>query len=435
MNNVKDEIRNILIGIANGGENSFICYSDLAKRITSVDLTERSTELWGLLGEISEQEVRNNRAMLSVVVGSKNNDNKPGHGFFQLAERLGRKQKNEDEDFFWLKELNLVRDIYKEIPPGANKDIKSSECQFWVEQYWPSRNRDFSKLYIWFNDKKQAKNNAVRTGDRILFYETKNHPAERQRGNKTVFASGTVLDDVIMIPIEEQLRGGKRWVLKRLVRPEYVLDPKQGITLLTVKKLLGMKGWPQTGFQIVNPQGFEQIEAELRKKQEQDNQERVNNSNKTPFQEKNATQFQSLSREYNESNRLLALEKAANAHKDLLNKLNQVICNHKYDTSENNKVDLFASINDTTWIFEIKSTNDTNFLSQVRHGVAQLYEYRFLFSTRDRASNLCLIVQTPPPTELNWIGEYLQTLNIFFCWPVPTGFHSAYGAQLDFLIT
>ena len=307
-------------------------------------------------------------------------------------------------------------------------------CQYWVELYWPSSTRDLSVFHVWFNEKKQHKNELIRNGDRILFYEVRRHPSKHLRGSKTVFASGTVLNETIYIPKEEQVRGGKRWLFKRLVRPDYAIPPEHGISLVEVKEILGMKGWPQAGFKIKNSQQFEQIESELKKRHEKYNQKAsLVDQERTSFKNKSLTQFQSSGKEQDEGSRCAALEKAANAHKNLLNKLNQIICSHKHETSENQKVDLFTSINGATWIFEVKSTNDSNFLSQVRHGIAQLYEYRFLYFQKDKNVNLCLIVQTPPPKELNWIIEYIQTLEICLCWPVPTGFYSACGTQLEFL--
>lgn len=353
-------------------------------------------------------------------------------------EKIKETPLDEFKSFYYpQKSMNaIIRKLAYVVDPFASKLKRAFQntpaCNFWLEQYWPA-DRDLTELYMWFNEKKQAKNDIVRTGDRVLFYEVKNHPTESKKGSKTIFASGTVLDDVVSIPKKEQLRGGKRWVFKRLVRSEYALNPKYGIPLVKAKELLGMKGWPQTGFQIKDPQKFKIIEAELRKMQEQDNLKRSFNNKGKPFQKKHLVQFHQSGKGVDEISRLLALEKAANAHKDLLNKLNQVICSHKYNTSEDQKADLFATISNITWIFEVKSTNDKNFLSQARHGIAQLYEYRFLCFEANRHVNLCLVVQTPPPEELRWVVKYLQTLNIFFCWSVPKGFYSAYGAQLEFL--
>jgi len=72
-------------------------------------------------------------------------------------------------------------------------------------------------------------------------------------------------------------------------------------------------------------------------------------------------------------------EKSNNAHKAILNKLHDFLDARGYKTSENVQVDLFANVKGQEWIFEVKSTNDDNFLSQVRHGISQLYEYRYRY--------------------------------------------------------
>ncbi len=307
-------------------------------------------------------------------------------------------------------------------------------CKFWVEQYWPSHNRDLSVLYLWFNEKRQNRIHSFHYGDRVLFYETGHHPTSGLKGSKTIFASGTVLDEVIPIPEAEQLRGGKRWLFKRLVRPDYAVAPEDGLSLEEVKQILCNKGWTQSGFNI-DPDKFQQIERKLKERQESVNNRRVEpeDAHNKPYTEKAPSQFQSSGKAYNETNRLLALERSANTHKDLLNKLNQTINNHRYKTTEDQKVDLFADISSVRWIFEVKSTNDDNFLAQIRRGVAQLYEYRFLYARKEENINLCLVVQTLPPQELSWVTEYLQSLKIHLCWSVPNGFHTAWGTELEFL--
>ncbi len=338
-------------------------------------------------------------------------------------------------------------DEIREQPPkgdGANLVIrykiprlgieKKVACQYWLEQYWPSPNRDLSALYIWFHEKKQRRNEIIRDGDRVLFYQVGKHPSENFKGAKAVFASGTVLNETIWIPKGQQLRGNKRWIFKRSVIPDYAVPPDHGIRLSEVKGILGFKKWPQTGFQIEDPEKFNKIESRLQKRQEEYNQKAFSRvKKKTPFRQKALTQMQASGKIYDEGNRIAALEKSLNAHQDLLNRLSRVIGAHKHSVSENQKVDLFAVVDGVSWIFEVKSTNGSNFLSQVRGGIAQLFEYRFLYSKPAQGAKLCLVVQTPPPEELLWIVEYLRSLGICLCWPVPDGFYSAYGKQYDFL--
>jgi hypothetical protein len=60
----------------------------------------------------------------------------------------------------------------------------------------------------------------------------------------------------------------------------------------------------------------------------------------------------------------------------------------------------------TAFIFEIKSTNERNIRSQVRAGLSQLYEYRYL--QRVPGARLVLVLERPLMSELSWMQEYLE---------------------------
>lgn len=72
----------------------------------------------------------------------------------------------------------------------------------------------------------------------------------------------------------------------------------------------------------------------------------------------------------------------------------------------NRFIDLAARVQDQLFMFEIKTTTCTNARSQVRHGVAQLYEYRYLQGVP--VANLVLVIQHPLPAELRWMHAYLS---------------------------
>ena len=63
-------------------------------------------EIGLILGEISEDEVRAGRPMLSSVAVGVNG--KAGSGFFGLAHDLGRLDQNQDESAFWQEEKLAV---------------------------------------------------------------------------------------------------------------------------------------------------------------------------------------------------------------------------------------------------------------------------------------------------------------------------------------
>lgn len=109
-NRAKEEIRTILEGIAR--RRSLISYSDLAARVKTVPLTPDSRALHEMLGDISVEEDAGGRGMLSVLVVHKVGDQKPGRGFFELAQRLGRDVS--DTDACWVNELQAVYGIHSE---------------------------------------------------------------------------------------------------------------------------------------------------------------------------------------------------------------------------------------------------------------------------------------------------------------------------------
>ena len=73
------------------------------------------SETGHILGEISEDEVRAGRPMLSAVAVNVNG--KVGPGFFDLAKELGRMSPGQDESAFWKQELEAVYDAWRRPLP------------------------------------------------------------------------------------------------------------------------------------------------------------------------------------------------------------------------------------------------------------------------------------------------------------------------------
>lgn len=110
--NLQEIARNILIDCAK--KEKLITYSDLVRKIRSVipiDIGPHDLRLFQLLGEISIEEDRNNRGMLSVVV-IREVDQRPGPGFFKLAEQLGKIFSDSEKEEFWIAELKKVFDYW-----------------------------------------------------------------------------------------------------------------------------------------------------------------------------------------------------------------------------------------------------------------------------------------------------------------------------------
>ncbi|MCG3204911.1 MAG: hypothetical protein KCHDKBKB_01628 [Elusimicrobia bacterium] len=427
-----EKLYDLLKDVARQGKTDF--YKPVGRSIGIRD-GAGMRQLFIYLGEISKHEVAQGRPMLSAVVVNPK-DKMPGAGFFRLAKELGR-QKGQDDKSFFAEELHRVFTHWNET--GRNVEVARN---YWFEEYWPQEGRDLDNLFMWFHEKNIKKDTEVKQGDRVVFYEVGRHPEVKVEGAKALFASGTVVDDREYIPEPEQLRGGKRWIFKRKVKTDVPVPPRKGIPLSEVKTLLNIEGLPQHGFQLSQSQ-FELLEEGLRHRQEEFNQSnhgdngRINTRpdvDEKPYNSQDASRITPSSTVTDPAERAARLEKSNNAHKALLNKLAETLRAKGYETTVNSQVDLFAKIGDANWIFEVKSTHDGNFLSQVRHGIAQLYEYRYKYRRSAHNVGLCLVLQTAPPDGFHWVVDYLlNDRTIHVCWPVPNGFSNGSEKSLRFL--
>jgi hypothetical protein len=100
----KAEIRDILIATAR--KRAMITYSDLVAQASTVTFNAFDQKLFAILGQISVEEHEDGRPLLSVLVVHKHGDMKPGEGFFELAEALGR--NTSDVLKAWITEVQKV---------------------------------------------------------------------------------------------------------------------------------------------------------------------------------------------------------------------------------------------------------------------------------------------------------------------------------------
>lgn len=127
------------------------------------------------------------------------------------------------------------------------------------------------------------------------------------------------------------------------------------------------------------------------------------------------------------------LERATNAHIALINLVSQRIRENGGIPKSNQLIDLAVRL-DRDYIFEMKSTNDENLRSQIRKGLSQLYEYRYLQNKSD--AKLILVVEKPLGTNHLWMLDYLEhDREINLVWD---GNNQLYGTErtrkeLDFL--
>jgi hypothetical protein len=84
-----------------------ISYTDFIHHICAISFeTPYDSRLPRFLAEISTEEAKAGRGMMTALVVRKNGDQMPGGGFFKLAGRLGYDVS--DPEKFWLGEVNKV---------------------------------------------------------------------------------------------------------------------------------------------------------------------------------------------------------------------------------------------------------------------------------------------------------------------------------------
>jgi hypothetical protein len=112
---------------------------------------------------------------------------------------------------------------------------------------------------------------------------------------------------------------------------------------------------------------------------------------------------------------IIRREKANRDHGRILGRIASIIRVNGNQALENIFIDLLAVIGTQDFIFEVKSNNTKNALSQIRKAVAQLYEYRYR-SGRFGAV-LCIVLQEKPLQD--WVIDYLvKDRGIMICWMV-----------------
>jgi len=100
----KEETKAVLVGVACARQ--VMAYSDLAPRIQSISFLPTDERFFFLLREISAEEHRADRGMLTALVVHKAGDYKPGPGFFELARGLDLDVT--DPDRLWIEQVNKV---------------------------------------------------------------------------------------------------------------------------------------------------------------------------------------------------------------------------------------------------------------------------------------------------------------------------------------
>ena len=83
-----------------------IAYSDLTREISTIRFSPHERPFFDFLGQISIEEDAEGRGMMTAIVIHKSGDCKPGPGFYELAQFLGRDVSKLDQT--WITEINKV---------------------------------------------------------------------------------------------------------------------------------------------------------------------------------------------------------------------------------------------------------------------------------------------------------------------------------------
>jgi len=99
------------------------------------------------------------------------------------------------------------------------------------------------------------------------------------------------------------------------------------------------------------------------------------------------------------------LDRANSMHETLTNLVAEKIRQAGGIPKRNPLIDLATQIGRERFIFEIKTTPTSTVRAQVRKGISQLYEYRYLQHMPD--AKLVLVTEQALPSTLRWMGDYL----------------------------
>jgi hypothetical protein len=101
-------------------------------------------------------------------------------------------------------------------------------------------------------------------------------------------------------------------------------------------------------------------------------------------------------------------QRANLTHKILLDKLSEYLVKKGATTYENEHVDLLAKFdNNEKFLFEVKSIDNKNLLSQTRKGISQLYEYRYRYQEMIGYDVRLCLVYPYEPKVIPWLQKYL----------------------------
>ncbi len=127
-------------------------------------------------------------------------------------------------------------------------------------------------------------------------------------------------------------------------------------------------------------------------------------------------------------------ERASNSHETLVDLMAERLRQCGAVPKANRYVDLSARLDEDVYLFEMKSTTEDNPHSQIRRGLSQLYEYRYIQNVKE--AKLVLVIENPLPKENRWMEDYLvKDRGVLLVWDGDGKFHCppSIREQLGFL--
>jgi hypothetical protein len=127
------------------------------------------------------------------------------------------------------------------------------------------------------------------------------------------------------------------------------------------------------------------------------------------------------------------LDRAVGAHKKLVDLVAKRIVDAGGIPKSNQFIDLAVSFNED-FIFEMKSSTEGNIKSQLRKGLSQLYEYRYI--ENNLKAKLVLVIENPLSNPVSWMLDYMEkNRDIMLVWNGGNNLHGTLETknQLPFL--
>jgi len=108
------------------------------------------------------------------------------------------------------------------------------------------------------------------------------------------------------------------------------------------------------------------------------------------------------------------LDRANSVHSSILQQLIDLFRKHGYDTRSSRTVDLFAHNRKSAFLFEVKSTENSNFRIQARKGISQLFEYEYFDVNKFAQDNGYMFINKHKliiPSQLPQDNRYVEFIN------------------------